>query len=66
MGTIIVGLILVGACVFAIRRIRNKGMCDCSGDCSSKATGACSHCSSAEHMVDDILNEVKENDIDEK
>lgn len=50
--TVILGLVLIGLVVLAVRRIRRKGSCDCNeANCSHEA---CSSCGAVDKMVADM------------
>lgn len=58
--TVVLGLLLVALVVLAIRRLRNKGLCDHKDSCEfSSKKGGCSGCSSASKMLEKIEEDMK-------
>ncbi|HIT50816.1 MAG TPA: FeoB-associated Cys-rich membrane protein [Candidatus Aveggerthella excrementigallinarum] len=54
--TVVVGLLIVAAMAWAVRRITHRGLCDCKDHCGSKT---CSHCSAVDRMVEDMEKAAK-------
>lgn len=48
--TIVVGLLVVAAIVWAVRRIVGRGLCDSEKHCGS----SCGHCSAVNRMVENM------------
>jgi len=49
--TVIIGVVIIALVVFALRRLRKRGMCDCK-DCNEK--GSCSRCDAVDKMIADM------------
>ena len=54
--TVVLGLLIVAAMVWAVRRITKRGLCDCKDRCGS---GSCSSCGAVDRMVKDMERAAK-------
>ena len=57
--TVVVGLLIVAAMVWAVRRLTRRGLCDCKDHCGS---ASCSHCGAVDRMVKDMEQAAKASD----
>lgn len=59
--TVVVGLIVIGLMLLAVRRMWRNGMCDCrkGEDMRGHLCGGCNGCSAVDKMLSDMDNAVK-------